>query len=116
MPYGTQIYLCHHSHRTSTRCSYHEEQPRQLRKLQEEHWKPLVQWSKEHVGLDVKLFDSILIGKQPEESKTKLLAVLNQFDQWRMAGELVPLTSATTFADIALQKGMKELYTPPRVH
>jgi chaperone required for assembly of F1-ATPase len=90
--------------RTSTPHSYHEEEPRQLRKLQEEHWKPLVQWSKEHLELDVKLFDSILIGKQPEESKAKLLAVLSEFDQWRMAGELVPPTLCISFADIASQR------------
>lgn len=63
-----------------------------------------MQWSKEHLGLDVKLFDSILIGKQPEESRAKLLAVLSEFDQWRMAGEFVPPTSGISFADITSQR------------
>ena len=67
--------------------SYHEEEPRQLRKLQEEHWKPLVDWSKKDLELDTKLFDSVLIGKQPEESKAKLLSILKEFDQWKMAGK-----------------------------
>jgi hypothetical protein len=39
------------------------------------------------MGLEVKLFDSVLIGKQSEESKAKLLSILNNFDSWQMAGK-----------------------------
>lgn len=79
-----------------TSCSYHEEEPVQLQRLQEEHWKPLLAWSKEHLELDVKLFDSVLIGKQPEASKAKLLSILNEFDQWKMAGK-PPFPTSDTY-------------------
>jgi ATP synthase F1 complex assembly factor 2 len=62
-----------------------------------------VKWSKEHLELDVKLCDSILIGKQPEESRAKLLAVLSEFDQWRMAGGL--LIQISTFILLTLHHG-----------
>jgi ATP synthase F1 complex assembly factor 2 len=66
--------------------SYHQSEPEQLVRLQQDHWYPLLEWSREHLGADVKLFDSVLIGAQPEESKTKLLSIVANFDQWQMAG------------------------------
>lgn len=82
---------------------YHEEEPRQLRRLQEEHWKPLIDWSRKDMGLDTRLFDSILIGKQSSESKARLFSILKEFDQWKLAGyERAVYTTKSALISLAL--------------
>ncbi|PVG02687.1 ATP12-domain-containing protein [Serendipita vermifera] len=89
---------------TDTLC-YHESEPEQLVKQQKAHWDPLIQWWKEDMGLEVKLFDSVLIGKQTEEAKSKLLSIISDFDSWQMAAyERAVYTTKSAIVALAIVK------------
>jgi chaperone required for assembly of F1-ATPase len=66
--------------------SFHEEEPQALVRLQDTHWKPLLAWAREELGVDLRVHDSILGASQPELSKERLKEIISSFDEWQLAG------------------------------
>lgn len=66
--------------------SFHEEEPEQLVRLQNDHWKPLLDWARKDLGVDIKIHQSILGADQPAKTKDKLHAILSGLDEWQLAG------------------------------
>lgn len=69
------------------RCSFHEEFPPQLVKLQDAHWKPLIEWVSTTFDVEVKIYDGILGTKQSDATIAKLGQVVAKYDQFKLAGE-----------------------------
>lgn len=74
--------------------SFQEDHPRALVRMQHEHWDPLFAWMKQEYGIDLVLADGFAPAKQTTQTKEKMNAVLQQMDQWELAGELVILTAS----------------------
>ena len=72
-----------------TRChlsSFHQDSPKTLVKLQDAHWKPLLSWIRDELGLEIRVHESIFSADQPEETKIRLGEVVKAFDEWQLAG------------------------------
>jgi ATP synthase mitochondrial F1 complex assembly factor 2 len=78
-------------------------------KLQEEHWSPVIQWAKEELKIEVKTFDSVMIGSQPQASKEALRKILAELDQWQLAGASSP--SALRYSLTHFQGLERAVYT-----
>ncbi|KAI5479617.1 ATP synthase mitochondrial f1 complex assembly factor 2 [Pseudohyphozyma bogoriensis] len=90
---------------TDTVC-FHEEFPRALVKLQDEHWKPLLAWVSKTFDVEVKVYEGILGTKQPKETMEKLGAVVSQYDQFKLAAfERAVLASKSYLIALALVEG-----------
>lgn len=71
-----------------SRVSYHADEPAVLVKLQEEHWKPILDWAKETFGVDIVVSNSLVVPSQSPETMKKFEDILAQFSPWEMAGTL----------------------------
>ena len=69
--------------------SYHADEPAVLVRLQEEHWKPILDWAREAFGVEIKVSDSIFVPSQPQETMKKFEEILSNFSSWEMAGTQV---------------------------
>ncbi|KAI6150289.1 ATP12-domain-containing protein [Pisolithus tinctorius] len=69
---------------TDTICFHHDDPP-PLVELQQKRWEPVLEWVKVTYGVEVKVFDSILLHSQPEQTKKVLGDVIGQMDPWEMA-------------------------------
>ncbi|KAF9069828.1 ATP12-domain-containing protein [Rhodocollybia butyracea] len=85
---------------TDTICFY-QDYPPPLVSQQETHWDPLYSWAEKIFDVKIEKFTSILSNSQSEESKKKLLAAIDDFNQWEMAA-LERGTHATKSFIIAL--------------
>ncbi|KAI0668531.1 hypothetical protein C8Q78DRAFT_265519 [Trametes maxima] len=65
--------------------SYHADEPAVLVKLQNEHWKPILDWAQETFGVDIKVSDSLFVPSQSPETLRKFEEVLNNLSPWEMA-------------------------------
>lgn len=68
--------------------SFHEEFPPQLVKLQEAHWKPLIDWVSTTFDVEIKIYEGILGTKQSEATIKKLGEIVQGYDQFKLAGSL----------------------------
>ena len=66
--------------------SYHADQPAALVKLQEAHWKPILDWARSAYDVEITTTNSLLVPSQPPETILKFNEVLSQFSSWEMAG------------------------------
>ncbi|KAL8290480.1 hypothetical protein RQP46_002738 [Phenoliferia psychrophenolica] len=90
---------------TDTVC-FHEEYPPQLVTLQDEHWKPLLAWVSSTFGVKVSIYEGILGNKQPDDTILKLGAVVEGYDQFRLAAfERAVLASKSYLIALALVEG-----------
>ncbi|OJT11134.1 Protein atp12, mitochondrial [Trametes pubescens] len=64
---------------------YHADEPAVLVKLQEEHWKPILDWAKETFGVDIVVSNSLVVPSQSPETMKKFEDILAQFSPWEMA-------------------------------
>ncbi|THH04656.1 hypothetical protein EW146_g10122 [Bondarzewia mesenterica] len=69
---------------TDTIC-FHQDDPPPLVRLQNEHWIPLLEWTRSRFGVEIMTFDSVLFYSQPAETKNKIDEVMRNFDSWEMA-------------------------------
>lgn len=69
---------------TDTICFHHDDPP-PLVELQQKRWEPVLEWVEATYGVEVKVFDSILLHSQPEQTKKVLGDVIGQMDPWEMA-------------------------------
>lgn len=90
---------------TDTIC-FQEEYPSQLVKLQTEHWDPLLDWARTEFGVEIRTFDSVLLNSQPEHTRNTFRSVLQDMDQWTLAGmERAVYYSKSFIIALALVKG-----------
>lgn len=69
---------------TDTICFHHDDPP-PLVELQQKHWEPLLEWVRATYGVEVKVFDSVLLHSQPGQTRKVLGNVIAQMDPWEMA-------------------------------
>lgn len=72
-----------------TAFSFHEEYPPQLVKLQDAHWKPLIEWVSKTFDVEVQIYEGILGTKQSAATIKKLGEVADAYDQYKLAGTLL---------------------------
>ena len=72
--------------RTHLAYSYHADQPAALVKLQEAHWKPILDWARSAHDVEITTTNSLLVPSQPPETILKFNEVLSKFSSWEMAG------------------------------
>ena len=66
--------------------SYHADQPAALVKLQEAHWKPILDWARSAYDVEITTTNSLLVPSQPPETILKFNEVLSKFSPWEMGG------------------------------
>lgn len=62
-------------------------------RLQDAHWKPLLEWVSKTYDVKVDVYEGILGTKQPDATIKKLGEVANTFDHFKLAGESIPTSS-----------------------
>ena len=93
---------------TKVTCSFHEEHPESLVRLQKKHWLPLLQWMNETYALSppMKAHTSLFDTKQPEETESRLKSVVENFDPFKLAAfERAVLTSKSFCIALGLVEG-----------
>lgn len=97
-----------------TRChlsSFHQDSPKTLVKLQDAHWKPLLSWIRDELGLEIRAHESIFSADQPEETKIHLGEVVKAFDEWQLAGtSSLIIASLIVTAQIHNRDGASNLF------
>ncbi|KAH9857641.1 ATP12-domain-containing protein [Lenzites betulinus] len=84
---------------------YHADAPVTLVKLQEEHWKPLLDWVQNTYGVEIQVSDSLLVPTQSSETIQKFEGVLNSLTPWEMAAmERATYASKSFIIGLALVK------------
>ncbi|RDX52663.1 ATP12-domain-containing protein [Lentinus brumalis] len=87
---------------TDTIC-YHADSPEVLVKLQETHWKPILDWARSTFNVDVAVTDSFLVPSQPPQTLKKFEEVLSKFSPWELAAmERATYTSKSFLIALAL--------------
>ncbi|KAJ3189823.1 ATP synthase complex assembly protein atp12 [Gaertneriomyces sp. JEL0708] len=84
---------------------YYQDYPESFVKMQDTHWRPLIDWLKEAYDMDVKTTHGIMSVKQPEDVVAKCRAVLEAMDAVELAAfEKAVLTSKSFIIALALVK------------
>ncbi|GAA5958690.1 hypothetical protein JCM21900_001555 [Sporobolomyces salmonicolor] len=90
---------------TDTVC-FHEEFPATLVKLQEAHWKPLIDWVCKTYDVEVRIYEGILNTRQPDATILKLGSVVADYDQFKLAAfERAVLASKSYLVALGLVEG-----------
>ncbi|GAA6057457.1 hypothetical protein JCM3770_000771 [Rhodotorula araucariae] len=90
---------------TDTVC-FHESFPERLTKLQDAHWKPLIEWVEKTYGVDIVLYEGILNTKQRDATILKLGSVVSSFDHFKLAAfERAVLASKSFLIALGLVDG-----------
>ena len=66
--------------------SFYQTQPEHLATLQAKHWDPLHDWIRKTYGVELNKTDSIFGSAQPEKTRQKMSKILEELDQWELAG------------------------------
>ena len=66
--------------------SFYQTQSEQLVALQAKHWDPLHDWIRKAYGVELNKPDSFVCSTQPEKTKQKMSQILEELDQWELAG------------------------------
>ncbi|KAI0792874.1 ATP12-domain-containing protein [Abortiporus biennis] len=70
---------------TDTLC-FHESEPENIARLQQEHWDPLIKWAEESFGVKINIArDSFVLPPHPKETLQKFDEHMTTFDPWQMA-------------------------------
>ena len=76
-------------------------------RLQKEHWDPLHTWYKAEHGIEIKTYDTLVLGggnrfKQSDETKRVLRDAVKEWDAWQIAGMSPPSPAdpGLTFSDM----------------
>ncbi|GAA6061838.1 hypothetical protein JCM10212_000755 [Sporobolomyces blumeae] len=90
---------------TDTIC-FHEEYPERLVLLQDQHWKPILDWARETFSVELNVYEGILNTKQPDATILKLGSVVAAYDRFRLAAfERAVLASKSYLIALALTEG-----------
>ncbi|GAB5590990.1 ATP synthase mitochondrial F1 complex assembly factor 2 [Umbelopsis nana] len=89
---------------TDTIC-FHEDFPEALVKLQDQHWKPILQWIEKQYDVELKVTDGIFRVEQPQKTKDTLRKVVNEMDALELAAfERAVISSKSFLIGLALVK------------
>lgn len=84
---------------------YHQNEPPALVKLQETHWKPILNWARTFFDVEISTSDSFILSPHPQRTMQKFDEVLSKFDHWQMAAmERATYTSKSFLIALALVK------------
>lgn len=87
---------------TDTIC-FLQNKPAALVKLQDTHWKPILQWARSTFGVEISTSDSFILSPHPPETVRVLDDVMSKFDHWQMAAmERTTYTSKSFLIALAL--------------
>ena len=78
---------------TDTIC-FHASEPASLVSSQKQHWEPLLAWVRETFNVEVSVTTGFSVPRQPAETLATLCKVLEQMDEWEMAGTFCQALSA----------------------
>ncbi|KAI9310376.1 hypothetical protein BX666DRAFT_1870134 [Dichotomocladium elegans] len=76
---------------------YHEDHPEALTKLQDMHWKPLINWASTTYGVNINTTTGIFAVSQPTETRNKLRDVVEQMDPLELAAFEKAVMSSKSF-------------------
>lgn len=82
--------------------SFLQNKPAALVKLQDTHWKPILQWARSTFGVEISTSDSFILSPHPPETVRVLDDVMSKFDHWQMAGRLAPLSTSGLRSYVAI--------------
>ncbi|KAM5535615.1 hypothetical protein V8D89_010782 [Ganoderma adspersum] len=89
---------------TDTIC-YHADAPAALVKLQDAHWKPILDWARSAFDVEIPTTDSFLVPTQPPETILKFNDVLSKLTPWEMSAmERATYSSKSFLVALALVK------------
>ncbi|CED83084.1 F1-ATP synthase assembly protein [Phaffia rhodozyma] len=90
---------------TDTIC-FHETHPTQLVRLQNERWVPILDWVREAFKVEVNVFGSVLMSRQPPKTVEVLREAVMEFPSWKLAAfERAVYTTKSFFIALALVEG-----------
>ncbi|CAO3587563.1 unnamed protein product [Absidia cylindrospora] len=79
--------------------------PEVLVQLQDAYWKPIIDWASKNYNITINTTTDIFATEQPQETKDKLRAVVEQMDHYELAAfERAVLTSKSFLIGLALVK------------
>ncbi|CEQ39722.1 SPOSA6832_01249 [Sporobolomyces salmonicolor] len=80
--------------------------PATLVKLQEAHWKPLIDWVCKTYDVEIRIYEGILNTRQPDATILKLGSVVADYDQFKLAAfERAVLASKSYLVALGLVEG-----------
>lgn len=68
-------------------CSFPDDSPEPLVRMQQENWDPLYNWLKEEYGITLELAEGFSPATQSSATMDQLKAVLEEMDHWELACE-----------------------------
>ncbi|KAI8369469.1 uncharacterized protein BYT42DRAFT_595477 [Radiomyces spectabilis] len=84
---------------------YHEDFPEILTQLQDQHWKPLIDWAQKTYGIKINTTTGIFAVQQSQEAKDKLRSVVEGMDALELAAfEKAVMSSKSFLIGLALVK------------
>jgi len=69
---------------TDTIC-FHEDRHASLVRLQDAHWKPLIDWTSEKFNVEIRIFTDLMGNSQPKETREALENWIASYDPWQLA-------------------------------
>lgn len=66
--------------------SYQESEPKQLVRLQKEHWDPILTWARKRFDIELTPHTSLMGSSQAPDTIAKLRAHISAYDAWELAG------------------------------
>lgn len=85
---------------------YHEDYPETLTKLQDAHWKPLIDWASKTYNVQINTTNGIFAVRQPKETRDKLRSIVQEMDPMQLAAlEKAVMSSKSFLIGLALVKG-----------
>ncbi|EJU05482.1 ATP12-domain-containing protein [Dacryopinax primogenitus] len=69
---------------TDTIC-FHEHHHPSLVRLQDAHWKPIIDWAQEKFGVEIRIFTDLMGNVQPPETRKALGDWIAKYDAWQLA-------------------------------
>lgn len=76
---------------------YHEEFPEILTQLQDQYWKPIIDWTQEKFGVKINTTTEIFAISQPDETKEKLRKVVEEMSPLELAAFEKAVMSSKSF-------------------
>ncbi|KAL9938749.1 hypothetical protein V8E36_002468 [Tilletia maclaganii] len=85
---------------------FHEDEPHQLVRLQEERWAPLLEWASTHFNQPIEVYTSLFNTAQPSSTRQALLSHILKLDPLRLAAfERAVLSSKSFLIALGLLEG-----------
>ncbi|KAK0546936.1 ATP synthase mitochondrial F1 complex assembly factor 2 [Tilletia horrida] len=85
---------------------FHEDAPRQLVRLQEERWQPLLKWASEHIQQPIEIYKTLFNTAQPAQTRATILERILKLDPLSLAAfERAVLSCKSVLIALGLLEG-----------